>query len=260
MKLHAARCGHVSVDEGILEGGGLRGANRLVPSMVFVVDHPEGILLWDTSMNPKVCNDAVGYWGPLAESISVPHYSPEEVTTARLAELGIAAEAVRFVVNSHLHNDHCGSNRCFPGATVVFRRDEYAHAVSATSNEWSGFVADDFLGDDVDFELVDYADHYDLFGDSSLVLLSTVGHTTGHQSLQVTFPSGRRFVLTGDAVYTADQLANGKPPGLTADAAEATRSSARLRSLEEAGATVLIAHEPAHWTQVQTTATLHTEA
>jgi glyoxylase-like metal-dependent hydrolase (beta-lactamase superfamily II) len=260
MKLHAARCGHVSVDEGILEGGGLRGTNRLVPSMVFVIEHPEGILVWDTSMNPRVCTDAIGYWGPLAESISVPHYTSEETTTARLAELGIDAASVRFVVNSHLHNDHCGSNRCFPNATVLFRRDEYANAVSACSNEWSGFVADDFLGDDVDFELLDYDGHYDLFGDSALVLLSTVGHTPGHQSLQVSFPSGRRFVLTGDAVYTADQLVHGRPPGLTADEKEATRSSARLQSLQEAGATVLIAHEPAHWTGLPTTGTLHTEA
>jgi glyoxylase-like metal-dependent hydrolase (beta-lactamase superfamily II) len=257
--LLAARCGHVSVDEGILEGGGLRGTNRVVPSMVFVIDHPEGIVVWDTSMNPAVCSDPVGYWGPLAEKISVPHYAPHETTTARLAEVGILAEDVRFVLNSHLHNDHCGSNRCFPSATHLYRRCEYANAVGAASDTWSGFVGDDFLGDEIDFELFDYDDHYDVFGDSSLMLLSTIGHTPGHQSLQVTFRYGRRFVLTGDAVYSAAQLADGKPPGLTVDEREATRSARRLSSLTTTGATVLVAHEPAHWTDVATTAVLYDE-
>jgi len=259
MKLSALRCGHVVLDEGLLEGGRLRGNPRTVPSMVFAIDHPEGLLLWDTSMSPAVCTDAVGYLGPLAESIVVPRFGPEETTTARLGELGVDAEEVRFVVNSHLHNDHCGSNRCFPKATVLYRRSEYGHAVTAAQNPMSGFVADDFLGDDFDFDFLDYEDEYDLFGDGALTLVSTIGHTPGHQSLRVTFPSGRRFVLTGDAVYTAGQLAAGRGPGIAFDDAEASRSSTRLQALAAGGATVLVAHEPAHWAEVTTTAVLHAE-
>ena len=118
MRFFAARCGDINVDVGLLEGGGLRGESRRVPSMCFVVEHAEGAVVWDTSMHPAVCADPVGYWGPLAEQISVPEYRPDQTLPRRLDLLGIAPEAVRFILNSHLHNDHCGMNRFFPEATV----------------------------------------------------------------------------------------------------------------------------------------------
>jgi N-acyl homoserine lactone hydrolase len=259
MRLTALRCGHISIDIGLLEGGGLQHHNRSVPSMAFVLEHPEGVLVWDTSMNPAVCAGAVDYWGPLAASLVVPHYTREETTVSRLAEVGIDADDVRFVVNSHLHNDHCGMNRFFPRATTLVRREEYQHAVGVTGDPYSGYIANDFLGDDVGPEYLDYDDQLALFGDESVVLLSTIGHTPGHQSLQITFPSGRSIVLTGDALYTAAQLASGSPPGITADNAEATRSARHLSDLQDAGTAVLVAHEPAHWTNVETTAVVHAE-
>ena len=59
----------------------------------------------------------------------------------------------------------------------------------------------------------DYDGEHDLTGDGSLVLLDTKGHTPGHQSLQVTFPDGRRYVLVGDAAYSRDAVESGEPQG-----------------------------------------------
>lgn len=170
MKLLAARCGTINVDSGLLDGGGLSGTLRAVPSMCFVIDHPEGVIVWDTSMHPAVCTDAVGYWGPLAKNVTVPEYEPDDTLTARLE------------------------------------------------------------------------------------LISTIGHTPGHQSLAVTFPSGRRFVLSGDAVYNREQLETGQPPGLTWDREAATQSVGVLGALVEKGATVLISHDPRLWVDVATVA------
>ena len=259
MRLCAARCGDIDVDVGLLEGGGLRGELRRVPSMCFVVDHPEGIVVWDTSMHPAVCTDQIGYWGPLAERITIPDYHPDQTLPRRLALLGIEPPAVRFVLNSHLHNDHCGMNRFFPDATVLVRRTEYEHAVARMGDPFSGFVRNDFYGDGQHLELFDYEDRFDLFGDGRIQLLSTVGHTPGHQSLLVTFPSGRSFALTGDAVYTAHQLAEGRPPGLTVDAGEAARSAARLAELAGQGTRVMIHHEPSLWTDLTTAGVLREE-
>ena len=247
MKLFSARCGHIGVDIGLLEGGGIRGELRRVPSMCFVIDHPEGLVVWDTSMHPCVCNDPVGHWGKLATTVTVPDYAEDETLLARLAQAGIDALRIRFVTNSHLHNDHCGMNRFFPQATVLARRSEYEHASGLMDTGKHGYVRDDFYGDGQTLELVEYDDTLDLFGDGSLVLISTVGHTPGHQSLQVTFPSGRRFVMTGDALYTAEQLATRKPPGLTFDRKEAQASADRLADLGDSGATILIHHEPSLW-------------
>ena len=259
MRLTAARCGHINVDVGLLEGGGLRHETRRVPSMCFVLEHPEGVVVWDTSMHPAVCTDPVGYWGPLAKRVIVPEYTAEETLPSRLALLGIAPSTVRFVLNSHLHNDHCGMNRFFPDATVLVRRREYQHATAGMDDPVSGYVRNDFHGDNQRVELFDYDERFDLFGDGAIVLLSTIGHTPGHQSLVVTFESGRSFVLTGDALYTRGQLEARQPPGLTFDRHEAERSAELICGLGDHGTQVLIAHEPSMWTHVTTVAALCSE-
>jgi glyoxylase-like metal-dependent hydrolase (beta-lactamase superfamily II) len=138
-------------------------------------------------------------------------------------------------------------NRFFPQATVLFRRSEYDHAVGLMDTGRHGYVRDDFYGDGQTIELIEYSDSYDVFGDGCLRLLSTVGHTPGHQSLQVTFPSGRMFLMTGDALYTSKQLQTRQPPGLVFDRKEALASAGRIADLDEKGATVLIHHEPTLW-------------
>ena len=251
MKLLSACCGHIGVDTGLLEGGGIRGELRRVPSMCFVIEHPEGLVVWDTSMHPCVCNDPVGYWGKLATTVTVPDYEESETLLARLEQAGIEASRIRFIINSHLHNDHCGMNRFFPKATVLARRSEYEHATGLMDTGKHGYVRDDFFGDGQSLELIEYDDSFDVFGDGALVLISTVGHTPGHQSLQVTFPSGRRFVMTGDALYTAGQLAARNPPGLTFDKKEAQASADRLADLGEQHDVTFVLenlhHEPSLW-------------
>lgn len=264
--LHAARCGTIRVDSGLLDGGDPDGRTRLsgelraVPSMCFVLEHPEATVVWDTSMHPAVCTDPVGHWGPLAESVTVPEYVPDELLTARIALLGIDVEAVGIVLNSHLHNDHCGMNRFFPGATVMGRRCEVEHAEAQMTNPISGYVEADFHGDGQRRELFDYDDRHDVFGDGIVELVSTIGHTPGHQSLAITFPSGRRFVLTGDAVYTTTQLATGAPPGLTWDRDAAIESSRHLgRLAADDATTLLVPHDPATWAEVGDVATVWSE-
>lgn len=249
MRLSAAHCGGIEVDAGILEGPGHSGL-KLVPSMCFVIEHGDDIVIWDTSMNPCVCDDPVGYWGPLAELFTIPRYAADETILARLALLSIEPDDVTHVVNSHLHNDHCGMNRYFPQATVLARRREYEHAVSVMDDPMSGYVRNDFFDEQQQLELFDYEDRFDLLGDGQLQLVSTIGHTPGHQSLLVTFESGRTFALAGDAVYNQAQLDDRRPPGLVVDAEAAQRSVGVLADMVSSGTTVLVPHDPGSWDDV----------
>jgi N-acyl homoserine lactone hydrolase len=260
LRLLALRCGSIEIDAGVLDGGGLSGQSRTVPSMCFVVEHPAGRLVWDTSMHPAVCDDPVGYWGVVAESIAIPKMTVDETLPALLGVAGVGQGEVTFVANSHLHNDHCGANRLLPGATVLSRSSEYDQAVDAATNPYSGYVAGDFVGDGQRREAFDYSDSYDLFGDGSVRFLDTPGHTPGHQSLLVTFASGRSFVLSGDAVYNQGQLNAGSPPGLTVDRAAAVDSARRLQALAGSGARVLIHHDIAQWGLAAPVTLVHAEA
>jgi glyoxylase-like metal-dependent hydrolase (beta-lactamase superfamily II) len=259
MKLTALRCGRISCDEGLLFSGAVSRQMVDVPVTCFLVEHPRGRLLWDTGMNPVVRTDPLGHWGGAAKRAMVPELPPGEDVVARLAALGVRPEDVDVVVNSHLHNDHCGMNTYFARSRVLVRERELAHARELMDVPSSGFIRGDFFGDGEFFEVFDYEDTFDVFGDGSVTLLSTVGHTPGHQCLQLTFPSGTRFVLSGDAVYDHEQLCACRASGISWNAEAMVRGARRLRDLEEQGARVLVGHDPGEWTDLDASAVVHEE-
>jgi glyoxylase-like metal-dependent hydrolase (beta-lactamase superfamily II) len=261
VKLTALACGTICADLGLLEDGVISGEQAIIPITAFLIEHPDGgNLVWDTGMNPAVRTRPLDHWGGVAKRVLMPHLGDDEDVVSRLASVGIDAADVDVVVNSHLHNDHCGMNRFFPQARVLVRQRELDHAATLMDRPSSGFVRDDFLGVGQQLQTFDYEDEFDVFGDGCVVLLSTDGHTPGHQCLKVTFTSGKTYVLTGDAIYTEDQLCACRASGITWDETAAVRSVQRLLNLRAAGAHVLIAHDRATWAGLSATAVIHEEA
>lgn len=152
---------------------------------------------------------------------------------AALDEADIAPTAIARIVHSHLHFDHCGQDRSFPGVPIVVQRreKEAATAPGYTVPEWI-----DFPG--ARYEIVE-GDH-DL-GNGVRILL-TPGHTHGHQSLAVATADGL-IMLAGHAIFSAAEY-RGEAPA--AETSEEGRSSAdRLRSLH--AARVYFSHDDAFW-------------
>jgi glyoxylase-like metal-dependent hydrolase (beta-lactamase superfamily II) len=97
----------------------------------------------------------------------------------------------------------------------------------------------------------------DVFGDGSLVILSTPGHTPGETSLLVRLP-GRNFILTGDTVHLRSNLENLFPLPFDVNNQEAVRSLRRLRMLTKCNdATVWISHDPEDWAEFGHAPTCH---
>ena len=89
---------------------------------------------------------------------------------------------------------------------------------------------------------------HDVFGDGSVLLVPTPGHTPGHQSLVVQVSRDSRFVLTADACYSAEHMARDLLPSVVADAPLMRESMHRLRRMgEQAGTTLLYGHDPEQW-------------
>ena len=107
--------------------------------------------------------------------------------------------------------------------------------------------------------IVEYDDTFDLFADGSVALVSTPGHSPGHQSLRVAFPSGKTFVVSGDAVYQRASLCDGCPPGVLWDKPQAEASVQKLIAMEQAGDTILVNHDPGQWQDVADVQSLHRE-
>ena len=155
------------------------------PVFVHTIEHPQGLVLVDTGMIDSLpaLDEA---WKP------EPHPLPDELVSR-----------VALVVNTHLHFDHCGGNRLFPGIPIHVQARELADSRDPdyTIPEW------------VDFEGATYVEHD---GEAEVLpgvrLLPTPGHTDGHQAVLVDTDE-RLVVLGGDVAYSFRELGAGTTEG-----------------------------------------------
>jgi glyoxylase-like metal-dependent hydrolase (beta-lactamase superfamily II) len=146
--------------------------------------------------------------------------------TEQLPALGIAPSDIALIINTHLHFDHCGDNRRFPGTPIYVQRAEReaAREPAYTVVDWVEFPG-------ARFELLDGAAEV-LAG---VTIIPTPGHTAGHQSVLLTTSDGPALIA-GQAAYTADEYANPERPHVRGlemawDRAASLESLRRLRGL-----------------------------
>jgi glyoxylase-like metal-dependent hydrolase (beta-lactamase superfamily II) len=145
------------------------------------------------------------------------------------------------VVNSHFHFDHCGCNDAFPRAAFLVQRAEFAIA-RAERNRYNAKDWDHAL------EYREMDGEHDVFGDGSVVLLPTPGHTPGHQSLWIRPGAGTQFVLAADACYTLQHLEETILPSNAHDPAQMRQSMESLRAMRDRkGVTLLYGHDLEQW-------------
>jgi N-acyl homoserine lactone hydrolase len=202
-----------------------------VPLLAFLIDHPQGVVLFDTGVD----TDAEG--DPFLDT------SPDRRIDRQMERLGYRPEDVRYVVMSHLHLDHVGCMPLFPQATFIVRRQELRAAWWPDPYE-RGYAFDLLLkARSLKYLQLPDGESFDMFGDGRLVCIDTKGHTEGHQSLVVDLPQSGKVVLAGDAAQVAENLEEGVPPGMCWNNQWSTDSLRRLRHLRDLGALVILGHE-----------------
>ncbi|TML09319.1 MAG: N-acyl homoserine lactonase family protein [Actinobacteria bacterium] len=177
-------------------------------------------------------------------------FTPELALDAQLRQLGYALEDISYVVPSHLHFDHAGGLYLFPDATFFVGAGELGYAYWPPPGHRRAFLVADLLPTR-DFDWVELGADHDLFGDGSIVILSTPGHTPGEVSLLVRLPS-RTLILTGDTCHFCMELDRGMAAVdiPCSDPAQASRSIRRIRSMRRSlPAEVWVGHDPDHWAQ-----------
>lgn len=184
----------------------------IVESPVYnlLIDHPEGVILWDTGSHPDAGD---GYWPPELYA-EFEHYDARErdLDTA-LGDVGYGIDDIDFVIQSHLHLDHAGGLHRFSGTdTPVFVRvEEIKHAYySAKTDE--GDVA--YLTDDFDHDLnwqIVHRDRETHFED--IELLHLPGHTPGLMGLMIDLENDGTIVFAGDEFYLRANYDERRPLG-----------------------------------------------
>ena len=172
-------------DIGIHLGSELVVEGEIWPGLVHTIDHPDGLVLVDTGM--------IDSTPQLEDMQPTPHPLPDELVSR-----------VAIVVNTHLHFDHCGGNRLFPGVPIHVQRRELADARTRddyTISEWVDFPGATYVEHDGEAEIL-----------PGVRLVPAPGHTEGHQIVVVETDEGT-IVLGGDVGYSFADIGQGDTPG-----------------------------------------------
>ena len=244
-KLYRLDGGHsLANDESVWTPGENVGKSIQFSSTCWLIEHGNEWLLWDTGVPESALNDPRG-WSTLPKLIV---YHLDKTIAAQLAEIGLKATDITYVAISHTHGDHIGNMSLFQNSTVLMQRAEYTWISSPDGpndnvNQLKA-LARKLLGTPKHLRLLD--GDTDVFGDGSVTLVSTPGHTPGSQSLLVRLKHSGFIVLSGDVVHLEENFENDTVPSLNTDKTASIASMERIkRIIATYKATFFINHDKA---------------
>jgi N-acyl homoserine lactone hydrolase len=192
----------------------------------YLIKHGDDYMIWDTGNAPTA--------GAAA---------PKSTLTQLLSEVHVAPAQVKFVGISHYHGDHTGQASQFPGATLLIGKNDWdalndPKSAAASSAQFfrswmsGGAKVEPLPGDK------------DVFGDGSVMVLNTPGHTPGHHSLLVRLKTMGNVLITGDLTHFHENYDANGVPTFNTDRAATVASLDRFKKLAtNLNAIVIIQHD-----------------
>ncbi|MCS3835695.1 glyoxylase-like metal-dependent hydrolase (beta-lactamase superfamily II) [Pseudomonas sp. JAI111] len=240
VKLFAFTCGWFQAPVGFfLDGGESEIIRSPVPA--YLIQHPKGLALFDTGLGRRFIREA-GF--RLAPDVTGYEFDESADIAARLRSIDIDPRQVKWIVNSHFHVDHCGGNASIPNATIIVQRRERRAAVEL--NDGKLYNTKDF---DVGHPVREIDGELDLFGDGSVLIFPSYGHTPGHQCARIKLPKGD-VVLSADCCYLKRSLDELRVPPHNFDQELALDTLKRLRAMQAQGARIFYGHDGEFWKTV----------
>jgi glyoxylase-like metal-dependent hydrolase (beta-lactamase superfamily II) len=232
-KLYVLNCGEgMAGDISRWSPGVNEGQSMPFVDNCYLIKHAQGWFLWDTGIPDAVAAMPDGL--PAADPKAVHWYRPKTLA-AQLEQIGVKPSDVKAMAVSHTHPDHIGNVEMFPAAMLYVQKAEY---------EWPGTNNQPRFKPEHPVTLLE--GDRDIFGDGSLVILSTPGHTPGHQSLLVKLPKTGEVLLTGDAVHFKSNWDNRRVPSLNFNKEQTVASMEKIAAtLKKDNAQLWINHDKA---------------
>lgn len=192
----------------------------------YLIKHGDRYMMWDTG-----------------HSMRAPLVAPKVSVVDQLAQLGVKPEQIQFVGVSHYHQDHTGQVDSFPQATLLIGKgdwDAIAQPKPAPGVNAAPFAHWVSGGGKVEPLPADK----DVFGDGSVIILSTPGHTPGHRSLLVKLNEMGNVLISGDLIHFRENYETGGVPWFNVSRADTVASMDRFKKLAaNFKATVIIQHD-----------------
>ncbi|MCY1080828.1 N-acyl homoserine lactonase family protein [Archangium lansingense] len=237
IRLYVLDCGRIEInDMGFFSGSGEpTGQAGTLTVPCFLIQHPQGVFLWDTGLSDSIAQ------APGADPVGNRTYVDTPLST-QLRQLGLDHQDVRYVAFSHLHADHAGNANAFTSSTWILQRREFDWATQTPAP--LGVDATVFSAyRTAKLQLLD--GDADVFGDGSVRIIQTPGHTPGHQSLVVRLQRAGTFVLSGDLCHTRENWRSHVVPHFNLSRPETLASFERVEALiQDTHGSLLVQHAP----------------
>jgi glyoxylase-like metal-dependent hydrolase (beta-lactamase superfamily II) len=205
----------------------------------YLIRHGRELMLWDAGLGAELLGHPMAYRTGSASIVVL-----RETIVSQLAALGLRPRQVAILALSHVHTDHIGQAAAFSHARLIVGREDWRLLTAAKPspvleparlNPWIEGHAPKTLTDG----------DYDVFGDGSVVMLATPGHTPGHHSLLVRLRAFGPVLLSGDLYHSESQRERQEPAPHDFDRAATLRSFHHFEAIAAAlHATVVIPHDP----------------
>ena len=220
-KLYIFDCGGLSApDQSRWSPGVNVGVPIELSDNCYLLHHPQGWFLWETGLPDAIAASPEGVKVENANGKFV--LKRTKTLAAQLDQLGVKPADIKAMAVSHTHPDHIGNVELFPQTMLFVQKAEY---------EWPGTLGVPRFNPNHPVTKLE-GDH-DVFGDGSIVIISTPGHTPGHQSLLVRLPKTGAVVLSGDAVHFKDNWDNRRVPVFNTSKEQTLASMERIAEIEK---------------------------
>lgn len=223
----------------------------------FLLEHEEGPVLFDGGCHPDSMG-ANGHWTPFQQE----HYpffgTPEQNLVRQVKAIGVNPEDVKYIVLSHMHNDHAGCLEFFPNAAIYVHEDEFAAAMQAyaRSDQETSYVLKDIDGwikRGLDWRFIRRGQGDVPFMKGVSILNFGPGHSSGMLGLEVTLENSGVIILASDSIYCQENFyPDFRPLGITFDSAGARATLERIYwRAKEKNAQVFFGHDSAQTKQLK---------
>jgi 4-pyridoxolactonase len=239
-----------------------RGSAQLIRFACYsvLIDHKDGLFLFDSGYDGAFMDK----WTPQDNAV----HTPEQTIPAQFAKLGIRFDEVKCILNSHLHIDHVGGFKYFPGVPMVVHEKEYEAAKNPMPFEYQSYSDLSFdpelhrlnfegprdilhrAGTDETIPAVTQSPKYQFVkGDfqfaEGIWLFETPGHSLGHMSLMVEVEGRAPMLFPADACHLPRHLEEMIVPGFHVDPVAGYRTLEKVKTIQkERGAEIFFGHPP----------------
>jgi glyoxylase-like metal-dependent hydrolase (beta-lactamase superfamily II) len=239
LRLYVLDCGHATFKDmaGFSDTGEYDGKPGEIAAPCFLIRHPKGDLLWDAGLGDH-------YNFPKEGSDAAPgvHVTVPVTLAAQLQSLKLTPKDINFIAFSHLHWDHTGNANEFGNSVWIMNKAELETALTlpppggVLPETWSAYknAKNETIEGD-----------YDVFGDATVMILRTPGHTPGHQVLKLKLRKSGTVILSGDLYHLRANRIFKRVPVYNTDRAATLASMGRVETIiKNTHGRLIVQHDP----------------